>query len=871
MKKFFLVLLSLGAALSAAGQAPGWEERYIRIECTQLVGDKTETRRTRLDRMIVLEDKRIYGHRIEAEVLKMKVPYTSFFYLRDTDGEILDLSPAELDEGQRVYSMAFTRRDAKKFPFYQAIEPVTSLIYALGKFASADTNRDGAIKITPENAPEELRVMAEDYFSDMQKGYILAVPGRMETSARNDKARALLQQHYLRFFGRDIEGLYSDGDLGALQPVTLLENFSVEFPDGRRSSLTAAYEEEIDLFNYMRANPEKETAITFSGDATARQYTFELPFYAEALAAFGAILTPFTMRFDVRTFYDSFSDATYFMYFYSMGYEIGKINSADWTSDDFAKEMRDHAKLEAGNYRLETMDVMVGRLFATFEKVTVTEEEFITHAIRASEYLTFSEVIKSQTNTYLVDCSWLQRVWVPAWPRAYIPVVSSKRAATPDGSAGGGVPDYGETIDNYEEFPDKDSLKVRFGRRVGRVGVKPPPSPPLPPGPILPVPGPEPPVGDPPVEDPPVEEPEPVPTPEPGYTVWPAKSAVVAGIDVVDIAEDYTHTYLAGRAGGTSRLVAIDKRSGEMSTIHESSDSFFDHDKGAVKRMLADGRGGVLVQFTNHPVMLLRSGRLSATKLPGRVNYEPYPHLKAVMPDGGVVLSIAGDNARNILVDPASGEIGATTTKMATIEPKIGTVTASGGTIWEPAGGVFAKSYSIVSGLGNGAEPVVTSLDISYSSPFKGRVTEIKSAPDGGIVLISGFGLHRTGDGGKTWSKVDSKTLFEYGGFDRIATNSRSEVWAVINTTKDGYTLVRYNATLGRLLLRVSEFGEDGGGDGGGAPVKLKNAPKLLFVDRADNLWMVSGTYGSPGVTVFNPSGLVGYDSLAAQKTVTAP
>jgi hypothetical protein len=354
---------------------------------------------------------------------------------------------------------------------------------------------------------------------------------------------------------------------------------------------------------------------------------------------------------------------------------------------------------------------------------------------------------------------------------------------------------------------------------------------------------------DPPPPQPPKQTSPPPSKPVPVvYPVSPNSAAVVSGANVVDLAEDARYTYFAGSVNGTSKLWAIDKQSGDIREIYHTTHGD-KGDRGDVKRLLPDGRGGVYVEFSNHPIMLLRDATLSPTKMVFADQWSNYyPRLKTVMPSGDVVMIRNG--TENILVDPSTGTVKATSTEMDFSDPAGKVAVTPDGTIWEPG---KSQSYSLLAGFG--ATPV--RLDTGYDSPFKGRVNGIAPAPDGAMVMASNFGLHSTTDGGATWRVV--KSVSDYGGFDRVALDSRSEIWAAA-----GGILVRYDAALGKELFRTSEL-DAAAPDG--SPVKLQTAPRLLFVDSADNLWIVGGTYGAQLVLLFNPSGISGYTSLAAKKT----
>jgi hypothetical protein len=345
--------------------------------------------------------------------------------------------------------------------------------------------------------------------------------------------------------------------------------------------------------------------------------------------------------------------------------------------------------------------------------------------------------------------------------------------------------------------------------------------------------------------DPPPEPPKPAP---PTYSVSSNSAAVISGANIVDLAEDARYTYLAGSGSGTSKLWAVDKQKGDIREIYHTTHGD-KGDRGDVKRLLPDGRGGVYVEFSNHPIMLLRDAALSPTKMVFADEWSNYyPRLKAVMPSGDVVIIRSGPE--NILVDSATGAIKATSKDMDFGDPAGKVAVTPGGTIWEPG---KSQSYSLLPGFG--ATP--TRLETGYDSPFKGRVNEIAVAPDGAVVMASNFGLHRTTDGGKTWKAT--KGVSDYGGFDRLAIDSRSEIWAAA-----GGILVRYDAAPGKVLFRTSEFDAVAPD---GSPVKLQTAPRLVLVDSAGNLWIVGGTYGAQLVILFNPDGISGYTSLAAKKS----
>lgn len=706
----------------------------------------------------------------------------------------------------------FAFAGSEKFPFYEAIRPVSSFIYSLGKFAGGSVNtKDGKVVITRENAPDDLRAVADEYFSHTLKGWFVSVPGRMEETLRNDLARAMVRQNY----GRFIEMQNDDKDAAVLRA-------------------------------YARAHPEKESVKPFAGDAAARAFVFEFPLCVKDLQMWGFILTPFTMRFEVRTFYDSATNTTGFLYIYTMGYEPARFEWTPW--DKFVKDMREDAEVDVGGYTSPapaTVEKLAENILISFRK-SHTSREVFPAPTKGETPLTFAQ---------------LPSGWV--FPAPVLAPIGGKPVDGPGSSTKPEKPDEPEKPE--DPAPEVDSLKKGGGGRYRRPGQGDPITDTLPD--IRPPKLPDPPLDTLPGIRPPVEDPISGPGDQ-NLPVSSKKVAIVTGINAFDIAEDATHTYVAGYADGNSRILAVDKLSGETSIVYQSSGSMMGGEKGQVKRLMGDNRGAVLVEFSNHPVMRARGGKLSTTKLPDKEKNGSRPHLKGVLPDGRVVMTFpGGDNPRNSVIDPDSGEIRASTAKISNTEPKIGTVAMAGdGTIWEPGGGLISRSYSLISLFGTAAEPVVATLDTSASSPFKGRIAEVKSAPDGGVVLISGFGIHSTKDGGKTWRTVDSKTIFAYQGFDRIAVNSRSEVWAAINTMK-GYTLVRYDAGLTRVLFRTAEFGTDSGG----APVTLKSAPKLLFVDGAGNLWIVDGTYGSNRVIVFNPAGLVGYAAIAKKKGSPVP
>lgn len=817
-------------------------ERYVAVDCSQYVERTRETRSALPEKYTLVDEHSVYAHKIDARVVEENYPYTSFFYLNDPNGDIINLSETMLDGEQREYSLAFTSTYAKKFPFYDAIRPMSQMMGVGSGMTSIVGQHE---LLTPENAPDEIKAIAADFFDNTQNGYIIAVEGRLETAERDRRARGLLQQNYLCFFDNTLAAEFAGDGEENRETVRFDEGYAIDFGE-RKVPLDKASDESRMLFDYIRANPDEETVRPFAGDATAKQYTFEYRFYEEDLMIFAMFYTPLTLRFDVRTFYDEYSDATYFVYFYSLGYDRKGVESnyrLSW--DELRESIMEACGFDIDDYLLSPMDILADRMFATFECVKIDIEEFFAHSLRVDEYITMQEVVARDEESIAVDCGWLEKRPTAELVKDYITI--AERVEIPTSTPGKWVREVtpGRTwkIITYIEAPAKVERRVRFPRYVtfdrgDKEDIAPEPKP------------------EPAAQQPAAPKPDPV-----VYTVSPNSAAIITGINVIDIAEDARYTYLAGSVDGTSKIFSIDKQSGEIAPIYVTTHGNAG-DRGDVKRMLADGRGGVYVEFSNHPIMLLRDGVFEPTKLhvrAGDENLKYYmPRLKGVMPDGGVLLIENYLDNQNVLVDPASGAIRATSKDMSFNDQYGMTAVDKNGVVWEPG---QSQSYSLVSGFGTAAEPTFTKLDVGYNSPFKGRISRIAVAPDGGVLAASGFGMHRTTDGGKTWKHVES--IYDYGSFDGLAANSKSEVWAATNTS-EGYSVVCYDAPLTNILHRASEFDvlKDG------APLKLQTEPRLLFVDGSDNLWVVGGTYGAQAVLLFNPAGINGYSTLAAQKTV---
>ena len=334
------------------------------------------------------------------------------------------------------------------------------------------------------------------------------------------------------------------------------------------------------------------------------------------------------------------------------------------------------------------------------------------------------------------------------------------------------------------------------------------------------------------------------------YTVSPNSAARIE-MNVLDIAEDAKYTYLAGSANYASKLIAIEKSTGKITEVYKAGSG--KENKGDVKRLMKDNDGKVLVEFSDYPVMTCHNAKLEDTKLRFFDNWEVfiYSKLKAVLPNGDVLLVRYGNE--NILAD-RNGAIKFSSKELYFGELPSKVAVSKQGVIWEPGQGGYVQ----VEGLGTNPQPAFTKLATGYDSQFKGSVNEIKIAPNGDVYIASGFGLHKSPDNGKTWQSV--KSVYAYGSFERIALNQASEAW-----TATGESLVKYDNKL-NMIFRTAEFDIT---DKDGKKIKIQTAPRILFSDSANNLWIVGGTYSAPGVIIFNPNGITGYTEIAGKKQLT--
>jgi hypothetical protein len=839
------------------------EEKYVLVDCSKYVETQKQTRSTVLEKVTVVDEKFVYAHKMDIEVFEKSYPYTSYFYLNDPKGEIINLSEAILDNEQREYSLSFTSTYAKKFPFYDAIRPMSEMMMAMGAMMGGTTTIAGQKEVlTPENAPAEIKTLATDFFNNTQNGYIIAVEGKLETADRDRRARGLLQQNYLRFFDDGLAAEFVGEDM-SWSPVRFDDNYVVDFGE-KKVPLTQASDESRALFDYIKANPETETTYSFAGDNTAKKYTFEYRFYDDGLGVFAMMYTPLTLRFDVRTFYDAYSDATYFIYFYSLGYDKKGVESTDRMSWDERREsIRKACGFDMDDYLLSPMDVLVEKMFATFQVVKIEIEEFMAYSLRVAEYITMHEVTTTETQTLRVDCSWLDKQTTSKWVNDYITVVEKvdKPTNTPGKWIKEIVPGQRWRIVRYITAPAKTARRVwlpayvTFGRgekeKIGPAAPKAAPKPAV-------------------VKKPDVEFDK-----APVLSTSSVTYVALQDFAPTDIAEDVRFVYLIATAGYDDRtLLAIEKQTGVIKKVKAAPAGKSSY---SPRKVMRDGSGRVLVEIASEGIFQCEGfNDPTPTKLELRTDNQwkdlINSELIGVMSNGGMLVYRSHKDL--IVQDRESGAVKAQADKLAyspSTDYKKKLAILPNGEIIYCFDQYSQGKIDRLTGLESG-NATLTTGDVKTILGEKYRdILKIVVTPSGKVVALSDFGVHRSTDGGKTWKSVN-KDSYDHTMVD-MTVDSKENVHVIYQKGYGNYELRTYSPDLTKGLLSTKLLSTipliRRGNAMAGKFAGVGAAPRMFFADNAGNLWILGGgNEYTQGLLIFNPAGITGFPELTAKPSV---
>ncbi len=835
------------------------DEKYVKVDCSKYEETQKKTRSPILEKVTVVDEKFVYAREINVEVFEKNYPYTSYFYLGNPEGEIIIVDEAILDNEQREYSLAFTSTYAKKFPFYDAIRPMCEM---LGVGSGMSTAAGQKQLLTPENAPIEIKTLATDFFNNTQNGYIIAVDGKLETADRDRRARALLQQNYLRFFDEGLAAEFVGEDMD-WSPVRFEDNYTIDFGE-KKVPLAQASDESKALFNYIKANHETETTYSFCGDNTAKKYTFEYRFYTDELMVFAMLYTPLTLRFDVRTFYDAHSDATYFIYFYSLGYDKPGVEGAKrLTWDQLRTDIKKACGINIDDYLLSPMDVLVEKMFKTFQVVKIDIEEFFAYSLSVEQYITLREVITTETQGLRVDCSWLDKQTTSKWVKDYITVVEKvdKPTGTPGKWVKETVPGQWWRIIRYITAPAKTERRVwlpayvTFGRgekeKIGPATPKAAPKPTV-------------------VKKPDVEFDK-----APVLSASSVPYVALQDFAPTDIAEDARFVYLIATAGYDDRsLLAIEKQTG---TIKKVKAAPADKSSHYPRKVVRDGSGRVLVEIAQEGVFQCEGfNEPTPTKLQLRtggqwdelINSE----LIGTMPGGGML--VYRGNKDLVIQDRESGQVKAQTDKLAyspSNDYKKKLAILPGSDIIYCFDQYAQGKIDRLSGL-EGGNATLTAGDVKIALGEKYRnILKIVVTPSGNAVALSDFGIHRSTDGGKTWKSIN-KDSYDHTLVD-MAVDSKENVHVIYQKGYGNYELRTYSPDLTKGLLSTKLLSTiplmQQGNPVAGKFAGVGAAPKMLFADSAGNLWILGGgNEYTQGLLIFNPAGITGFPELTSKPSV---
>ncbi len=835
------------------------EEKYVLVDCSEYVELQTQTCSTVLEKLTVIDEKFVYVHKIDVEVFEKSYPYTSFFYLNDPKGEIINLSEAVLDDEQREYSLWFTSTYAKKFPFYDAIRPMSEM---LGVGSGMSTAAGQKQLLTPENAPVEIKTLVTDFFNNTQNGYIIAVEGKLETADRDRRARGLIQQNYLRFFDDGLAAEFVGEDM-SWSPVRFDDNYVIDFGE-KKVPLTQASDESKALFDYIKANPETGTTYSFAGDDTAKKYTFEYRFYDDELTVFAMLYTPLTLRFDVRTFYDAHSDATYFIYFYSLGYDKKGVEGANRLSwDRLRTDIKEACGFNIDDYLLSPMDVLVEKMFKTFQVVKIDIEEFFAYSLRVNEYITMHEVISTETQTLRVDCSWLDKQVTSKWVRDYITVVEKvdKNTVTPGKWVREIIPGQWQRIVRYITAPAKTQRRVwlpayvTFGRGDKEsLAPKPPKAAP---------------------------KPAVVKKPDVEFEKAPALSAssvpyvALQDFAPTDIAEDARFVYLIATAGYDDRsLLAIEKQTGTIKKVKSAPENKSSH---YPRKVMRDSGGRVLVEIAQEGVFQCEGfDQPTPTALQlstgGQWDELINSELIGAMPGGGMLVY---RGPKDLVVQAReSGAVKAQTDKLAyspSNDYKKKLAILPGGDLLYCFDQYAQGKIDRLTGLESG-NATLTAGDVKTTLGEKYRnILKIVVAPSGAVVALSDFGVHRSTDGGKTWKSVN-KDNYDHTMVD-MTVDGKENVHVIYQRGYGNYELRTYSPDLTKGLLNTKLLSTipliRQGNAVAGKFAGVGAAPKMFYVDSAGNLWILGGgNEYTQGLLIFNAGGITGFQELTSKQSV---
>ena len=840
------------------------EEKYVAIDCSEYVERVKTSQKTILDTVTVVEEDFVYGHVIDIEVIEKNYPYTSFFYLHDDKGEIIDVSESILDNEQREYSLFFTSTYAKKFPFYEAIKPMSMFMMGLGAMMGGETTIGGnKTYMTEENAPVEVKTLVTNFFNNTQNGYIIATEGKMDTEERNRKAYSMLQQNYLRFFDDCLRAEFPDEDMTD-RLVKFEDNYIFDI-DGNKSPMKQASDEVKALFDYIKGNPVQESTYSFLGDNTAKKYTFEYRFYDDELVMFAMLFTPLTMHFDVRTFYDEYSDATYFIYFYSLGYDKEGINKAGRLGfDRLTEDIKESCGFSIADYLLSPMDVLVEKLFTTFQAVKINIEEFLLYSLRVEEYITMHDVVITETETLKIDCSYLEKQTTAKWVKNYI--TFTEKVKIPTYIPGKWIKELksGEVVRivGYITIPSKIKRRiwrpdyVTFGRgEKSNIGTS---------------------VST--TNSKPVE----VKKPDVEFDKPPVLSAsatpyvALQDFAPTDIAEDARYIYIIAQAGYDNHsLLAIEKESGKIKKVKSAPANKSSH---YPRKVMRDGNGRVLVEIASTGVFLCKGfDEPIPTNLQlysgGQWNELINSELMGIMPDGNILVYRGYQDI--VIQDRNSGDVKAQTDKLkytpSNEYKKLLAIVSTNGDILRCFDQYSQGKLESLSGLASGnAVHSVSDVKTLLGDKYR-KVQRILTAPSGAIVAITDFGVHRSADGGKTWKSVN-KDSYDHTLVD-LAVDSKDNVYVIYQKAYGNYELRKYSPDLSKGLLSTKIESKipiiRQGTTLEGKFAGVGSEPKMIYVDSVDNLWILGGgNEYTQGLLIFNPNGITGFPELTEKKSI---
>lgn len=833
-------------------------EKYVLVECSKEVDRIRNTRQTILETTAVVEENFVYGHMIDIEVIEKNFPYTAFFYIQNAGAEIIDLSKGKLDEEQQEYSLFFTSKYAKSFPFYEAIKPVSQMFMALGD-VTVGGNKG---YMAAENAPPEVKSLIADFFDKTHYGYIVATEGKMDTEERNLKARSMLQQNYLRFFDDCLRIEFPDDEMGD-RLVKFEKNYTFDI-DGRKIPMTQASSEVSDIFDYLIENPETESGYPFAGDASAKKYSFEYRFYDENLMTFGMFFTPLTLRFDLLTFYDEKSDATFFACFYSMGYD--KVMLQQWPQGGFEglqKDIKANIGFDIGDYLLSPLDLMVEKAFVTFRAVTVDVDEFLEYSLSVGEYITMHDIIVTETEKVKVDCSWFEKQKSSKWVKHYITVTEKRKVPTVIPGKWVKEVEHGVeiAITGYITVPGKMERRiwrpdyVTFGR--GEKENIAPATPKAAPKPAE-------------VKKADVEFDK-----APVLSASSVPYVALQEFAPTDIAEDARYVYLIARAGYDDHsLLAIEKESGKIKKVKSAPADKSSH---YPRKVMRDGSGRVLVEIAGTGVFLCNGfDEPTPTKLQlytgDQWNNLINSELMGAMPDGNIMVYRGHQDV--VIQDRTGGDVKAQTDKLKyapSNEYKKLLAILPGGDILRCYDQYAQGKVERLSGLAGGnAALSVSDVKTLLGDKYR-KVQRIVTTPSGAVVAISDYGVHRSTDGGKSWKSVN-KDNYDHTLID-LAIDSKENVHVIYQKSYGNYELRVYSPDLSKGILSTKIESQ--------IPIVKQGAtltdkfagvgsePKMIFIDSAGNLWILGGGKEyTQDLLIFNPAGIKGFPELTGKKSV---